>query len=138
MISLGYAGAKGTSRPSRQLRTLAQNGQRHPASILQYLFVIAHELLAQRLPRLGGNGLAGIVPHLLVDLRIEQSVHRIGEVFHKGLYIQQQAVIALVDEVYRATSPRPDGRYAPEACASWMDWQKVSNSPAWTKTSKEA
>ena len=57
-----------------------------------------------------------MVPHLLVDLRIEQSVHRIGEVFHKGLYIQQQAVIALVDEVYRATGPRPDGRHAGGLC----------------------
>ena len=47
-----------------------------------------------------------------MDLRIEQSVYRIGKVFHKGLYIQQQSVIALVDEVYRATCPRSDGRHA--------------------------
>ena len=112
MISLGYAGAEGTSRPSRQLGALAQNGQWHPASILQYLFVIAHELLAQRLPRLGRNGLAGIIAHLLMDLWVEQRIHRIGEVFHKGLHVQQKPVIALLNEVYRTTGTRPNGRHA--------------------------
>src|SRR5699024_10191567 len=56
--SLSYARTRSSRSPPWKLRALAQNSQRNPTRGLEYVFVIAHELTAQRLPRLIFNGRA--------------------------------------------------------------------------------